>query len=98
MYNLSIRYSKFPDTWKQALVIPIPKPGNPSLVQNYSPISLLPLPGKILEKLVHKQLSNYLEMDEPLADEQHGLRKGHSTTHAVAQLSNYISKKLDSRI
>ena len=98
MYNLSIRFSKFPDAWKQALVIPIPKVGNPSLVQNYRPISLLPLPGKILEKLVHKQLSNYLEMDELLVDEQHGFRKGHSTTHAVAQLSNYVSKKLDSRM
>ena len=96
MYNLSIRSSRFPTAWKQALVIPIPKTGNSSLVQNYRPISLLPLPGKILEKLVHQQLSNYLEMDELLAEEQHGFRK-HSTMHAVAQLSNYINKKLDAR-
>ena len=97
MYNLSIHYSRFPTAWKQALVIPIPKAVNSAMVQNYRPISLLPLPGKILEKLVHQQLSNYIEMDEHLAEEPHGFRKGHSKMHAVAQLSNYIDKKLDSR-
>ena len=55
MYNLSIGTSSFPRAWKQALVIPIPKTGNLSLTQNYRPISLLPLPGKILEKLIHRQ-------------------------------------------
>ena len=97
-FNLSIRSSLFPDAWKQALVIPIPKTGNLSLVQNYRPISLLPLPGKILEKLVHHQLSNYLEMGSLLSPDQHGFRRGHSTTHAVAQLSSYVSKKLDNRM
>ena len=45
MFNLSIRTSEFPEAWKQALVVPIPKSGNLTKVQNYRPISLLPLPG-----------------------------------------------------
>ena len=57
----SVETSIFPEAWKEALVIPIPKGGNLTLVQNYRPISLLPLPGKILDKLMHKQLTNYLE-------------------------------------
>ena len=97
MFNLSIKKSKFPNVWKQALVVPIPKTGNLTLVKNYRPISLLPLPGKILEKLVHQQLSTYLETESLLSDKQHGFRKKHSTVHSVAQLSNYISKKMDTR-
>ena len=97
MYNLSISASKFPTVWKQALVVPIPKVGNSTMVKNYRPISLLPLPGKILEKLIHQQLSNYLEGEALLTDKQHGFRKKHSTIHSVAQLSDYISKKMDSR-
>ena len=97
MFNLSIRSSLFPDAWKQALVVPIPKSGNLSLVHNYRPISLLLLPGKILEKLIHHQLSEYMEGEGLLSERQHGFRKGHSTTHAVAQLSNFVSKKLDNR-
>ena len=75
MFNLSIRTSKFPNAWKRALVVPIPKSGNLTKVQNYRPISLLPLPGKILEKLIHQQLSGYLEMEALLSNSQYGFRK-----------------------
>ena len=88
MFNLSVATSSFP--------IPIPKTGNLTLVKNYRPISLLPLPGKILEKLVHSQLSSYLEDRESLNDAQHGFRKDHSTVHSIAQLTKYINVKMDS--
>ena len=91
MYN-------FPDEWKKALVVPIPKKGNLTKVQNYRPISLLPLPGKILEKLMHYHLSAYLENNSLLTKEQHGFRKDHSTVHSIAQLTNYVHKKLDNRL
>ena len=64
-------------------------------MQNFRPISLLPLPGKLLEKLVHNQISAYLESETLLDKNQHGFRKGHSTVHSVAQLVNYISTKSD---
>ena len=95
MFNLSIQTSIFPTAWKQALVIPIPKTGNLTMVKNYRPISLLPLPGKILEKIIHSQLSSYLEGNLLLSDKQHGFRKGHSTIHSVAQHTEYINKKMD---
>ena len=98
MYNLSIRTAKFPDTWKRALVVPIPKKGNLTKVQNYRPISLLPLPGKIMEKLVHQLLSSYLENNSLLAKVQHGFRRDHSTVHSIAQLTNYVNRKMDNRL
>ena len=82
MFNQSIRTSKFPDAWKQALVVPIPKVGNLNNVKNFRPISLLPLPGKILEKIVHQQLTNHLDMYSVITDNQHGFRKKHSTIHS----------------
>ena len=97
LYNLSVTSAEFPDSWKKALVVPIPKKGNLTKVQNYRPISLLPLPGKIMEKLVHQQLSMYLENNSLLVKEQHGFRKAHSTTHSVAQLTNHIYKNLDNK-
>ena len=98
MYNLSIQGAQFPDSWKNALVIPIPKQGNLTKVQNYRPISLLPLPGKILEKLIHQQLSDYLEGNMLLAGEQHGFRANHSTTHSIEQVTSFISRKMDARL
>ena len=95
MFNLSLETAVFPDAWKEALVIPIPKGGNLTLVQNYRPISLLPLPGKVLEKLMHKQLTNYQEEKSLITSNQHGFRKNHSTVHSIAQLTTYINKKAD---
>ena len=97
MFNLSLSTSTFPLAWKKATVIPIPKSGDLTQVKNYRPISLLPLPGKILERLVHTQLSGFLE-DELLAPEQHGFRKKHSTIHSAAQLITYINSKMDSKL
>ena len=98
MYNLSLEKACFPDNWKKALVVPIPKQGNLTKVQNYRPISLLPLPGKVLEKLVHSQLSEHLETDSLLSDNQFGFRKSRSTVHAIAQVTDFINKKMDAHL
>ena len=98
LFNLTIRTSIFPKAWKEALVIPIPKSGNAKHVQNYRPISLLPLPGKLLEKLIHSQISEHLENISHLTENQHGFRKGHSTIHSVAQVTDYINIKMDRRL
>ena len=95
LFNLTIKTSRFPKAWKEALVIPIPKTGNLTKVENYRPISLLPLPGKLLEKLIHAQLSEHLETTEFLSENQHGFRKQHSTVHSVAQVTSYINTKMD---
>ena len=53
--NLSISSNIVPQAWKSAKVIPVPKEGNPEDVNNLRPISLLPMPSKLLEKIIHKQ-------------------------------------------
>ena len=42
----------FPDTWKIGNIIPAHKKGDKHIVNNYSPVSLLPIFGKSLEKLL----------------------------------------------
>ena len=64
-------------------------------MQNYRPISLLPLPGKIVEKLMHKQLLEYIEINSLITDNQHGFRKEHSCIHSIAQLTDFVGKKMD---
>ena len=90
LFNFSLQTASFPDQWKKALVIPIPKAGNLKQAVNYRPISLLPLPEKMLEKLVHTQLSTYLEENEILSNSQFGFRKQRNTSHAISQLLNQI--------
>ena len=52
LFNLSISTGNYPSAWKKARVVPVPKSGDPSLVNNYRPISILPVVSKTLEKHV----------------------------------------------
>ena len=89
LFNFSIRATSFPDQWKNAVVIPIPKQGDSKVGENYRPISLLPIPGKKIEKLIHTQLSFYLEENELLTEHQFGFRKQRSTSHAISDLHKH---------
>ena len=55
--NVSIAEGQFPDSWKIARVIPLFKKGSDADVNNYRPISILPVVSKIIEK--HIALSFY---------------------------------------
>lgn len=93
--NLSLSSGKFPDDWKIASVVPIHKDGPKSSPANFRPISLLPVLSKILEKLVNKRLSNYIEQNKILSAHQFGFRPGKSTEQAVHQLMDFIVTGLD---
>ena len=90
MYNLSFRNSDFPSSWKIANVIPLQKPGDRSDVNYLRPISLLPLPGKILERIAHTQISSFLENNNLLSEARGGFRKGKSTIATVAAFTDEI--------
>ena len=85
----------FPPSWKIATVVPLFKGGLKSDVGNYRPISLLPLPGKILERIVHNRVSLFLENNELLCDEQYGFRKNCSTTHGIVSLTNALFEAIN---
>ena len=60
LFNLSLSSGSVPTDWKLSNITPVYKAGDPSLVSNYRPISLLSLPSKILERIVHNKLLDYL--------------------------------------
>ena len=88
LFNCSLRKGIFPNDWKTAKVIPLFKGGDKESVNNYRPVSLLPLPGKILEKIVHIKISKFLEENKFLSPDQGGFRKGFSTTSTIVDLTD----------
>ena len=76
--NSSIARSVFPTPWKCAIVKPLHNADCASPT-NYRPISLLPVPSKVLEKHVHIQLSQYLHTHNLLYPLQSGFCPSHST-------------------
>ena len=77
------------------MVIPLPKCNNPIDPSELRPVSLLPIIGKKLEKLIHLQLSEFLEETGKLSKLQDDFRKGHSTTSATSKFIDDIALGLD---
>jgi hypothetical protein len=88
--NRSIESHTFPASWKTAVVKPLAKNNQPTTVRDLRPISLLPCLSKVLERVVCNQLTKYLEDSDILPMRQSGFRKGHSTTSALADVTDKI--------
>ena len=61
-------------------MVPLPKDGDLTDVSNWRPVSLLPLPGKIVEKTVHDRILNFFKDNHVLDERQGGFREGYTTT------------------
>ena len=88
--------STYPDMWKIANVTPIFKKGDKQLITNYRPISLLPICGKILEKIIFNNLYAYLHTNNLISKNQSGFRPGDSITNQLLYLLDEIHQAFDS--
>lgn len=88
-------YGVFPDAWKEGKLIILPKPGkDPASVKGYRPITLLPVMGKIFEKVIARRLTKHLTKDLPedkrLCDTQFGFTKNKGTDDALTRLQELL--------
>ena len=74
---------------------PVPKSGDRHEVNNYRPVSVLPVLAKILEGIVHDQLFGYLEKNKILCEEQAGFRPNRSTQDVLLRATDDWKKALD---
>jgi Reverse transcriptase (RNA-dependent DNA polymerase) len=91
IFSLSLAEGVFPNELKLAKIVPIFKGGDANNVDNYRPISLLPIFSKILEKIMSKRLNVFLEVNNILSNAQYGFRKKHNTQLPILQLLNKIT-------
>ena len=61
IFNQSIRSGIFPQEWKCQKVIPLFKEGNHSDLNNYRPISIVPIVAKVFERFIYDQVYGYLK-------------------------------------
>ena len=89
--NETWKSDTFPESWREALIISIPKPGkdhfNPL---NYRPITLTSFICKTVERMVNECLVWYLEKNGLLAKQQCGYRANRSTVDHLICLETFI--------
>lgn len=67
LFNLSLSTCELPVIWKCARITPLYKGGDVLDINNYRPISIICSISKVFEKLIYKQLSNYLSINNILS-------------------------------
>ena len=95
IFTNCLRCGVFPQIWKSANVVPAHKRNEKNLKENYHPISLLPIFGKILEKLIYDSLYSHLVSCELLNPNQSGFRPGDSTINQLISITHTIFKAFD---
>ncbi|KAL0832948.1 hypothetical protein ABMA28_001083 [Loxostege sticticalis] len=95
--NYSLSSSVFPAIWKDAQITPLPKKPKPSTYTDYRPISILPFLSKVMERVVHQQLSSFLSENLVLNPFQSGFRPGHSTVTALVKITDDIRLGIDEK-
>lgn len=81
--NESMQKGVLPEEWTQAYIIPIYKKGSRYIAENYRPISLTCNPCKCMEKVITKNLTEFLLSNGIIPASQHGFLPGRSTTTAL---------------
>ena len=95
LFNLSLSSSKVPQTWKGANVTPVFKKDDPSDCKNYRPISLLSTLEKVMEKIVHKHVFNFLNANSVITSLQSSFVPGDYTVNQLVDIYNTFSRVLD---
>lgn len=93
--NSSINQSLFPEAWKTAQVIPLPKTKLPSDYKDLRPISILPCLSKVLEKIMAIQIRQYVNQHTILPETQSGFRPGYSCSTALLNITDDIFTAID---
>ena len=92
LFNRSIRETRVPMVWKTAAIVPVPKCATPK-VDDIRPISLIPIPAKLLERLVLNSVKSALLAN--YGPYQLGFRPNSSTECALICLNDHVTKYSD---
>ena len=95
LFENSIKSSCCPDIWKRSNIIPVHKKNDKQLVNNYRPISLLPIFGKIFEKIIFNKIYNFLLEENLLNPNQSGFRPSDSCINQLLAITHEIFETFD---
>ena len=95
IFRSCIENGKFPSEWKKANDVLVHKKGNKQTLENYRPVSLLPICGKIFERLIYNSLFEFFIANELISSNQSGFKPGDSCINQLLSITHEIYKSFD---
>ena len=80
---------------KNANAVPIHKEESKNLLKNHIPISLLPIFGKIYERIIFKELFNHFHQNQLFTRCQYGFLPGDSCISQLLSIVHEINSSFD---
>ena len=95
IFSSCIESGIFPTEWKKANVVPIHKRDDKQNVKNYRPVSLLPIFGKIFERLIYNEMYSFFIENDLISSNQSGFKQGDSCINQLLSITHDIYQSLD---
>jgi len=95
IFERSWRTGEVPEDWRKANVTPIFKKGKKEDAENYRPVSLTSIPGKMMEHLILEVISKQVEEKKVIRSSQHGFTKRKSCLTNLIAFYNGITGWVD---
>ena len=80
----------FPDTWKKSNIVPVHNKGDREIVDNYRPVSLLPILGKTFARIIFNSIFENLGENSLLCPTQFGFRAFDSCEYQLLSILHEI--------
>ena len=74
IYKNCIKTGIYPNAWKKSNIVLVHKKGDKQIVNNYRPVSLLPIFGKVFKKILFNSIFESLQENCLICDNQSGFR------------------------
>ena len=96
IFQCSVDSGIFPNSWKTATITPLYKAEERDAAENYRPISITSQVGKILEKLIRKEMFDFITEENLFSPHQHGFCQGKSCMTNLLEALEDITSLVDS--
>ena len=95
IFNQALVFSSFPSDWKKANIVPIHKKSAKQTSKNYRPVSLLPIYGKIFERLIFNEMFKFFLDNELISTNQPAFKPSDSCINQLLSITHEIYKSFD---
>ena len=95
IFQSCLESGKFFIEWKKANVVPVHRKGDKQILENYRPMSLLPIAGKIFERLLYDRMFEFFIENNLISKNQSGFRPGDSRVNQLLSITHEIYQSFD---
>ena len=85
----------FPSDWKKGSIVSVHKKNDKQCLNNYRPISLLPICSKIFERLIFNEMFEFFIENDLISQHQSGFKPGDSCINQLLSITHEIYQSFD---